>query len=140
MLTNQYKTKILGKFRNGSALFEPAQRSVDLTNLPKAAPIRDLFEVIDTRTISALPPNFWTLPKNCAHFEKQVMLLLENNATITVPKPTQKKTQREKRLTIIAINVQYVDIFQVKNTVQCVSKCQSSFCQLTALKFSSFFF
>ena len=46
-------------------------RSVDLQNLPKAAPIRDLFELIEAKQLSALPRQFWTMPKNRNHFEKQ---------------------------------------------------------------------
>jgi len=48
-------------------------RSVDLQNLPKAAPIRDLFELIEAKQLSALPRQFWTMPKNRNHFEKQGM-------------------------------------------------------------------
>lgn len=72
-------------------------RTVDLANLPRAAPVRDLFEIVDSRTISALPKKFWTLPKNCAHFEKQVMLMLENDTPLVVPSPIQKDTVKQKR-------------------------------------------
>jgi len=62
-------------------------RTVDLEALPRAAPIRDLFEVIDTATISSLPRQFWTLPKNRAHFETQVMMLLTQDQKLVIPRP-----------------------------------------------------
>jgi len=72
-------------------------RSVDLQNLPKAAPIRDLFELIEAKQLSALPRQFWTMPKNRNHFEKQVMLLLtENRLIVPKPQPAKKRTKSAK--------------------------------------------
>ena len=60
---------------------------MDLESLPRAAPIRDLFEVIDTATISSLPRQFWTLPKKRAHFETQIMMLLTQDQKLVIPRP-----------------------------------------------------
>lgn len=69
-------------------------RSVDLQNLPKAAPLRDLFEIIEAKQLSALPRQFWTRPKNRNYFEEQVMLLLsENRLTVPKPQPAKKRTK-----------------------------------------------
>jgi hypothetical protein len=98
--TNQDKIRFANYQENSHARIggkDNGWRSVDLTNLPRAAPVRDLFEVIKNKTISALPRKFWTLPKNCAHFEKQVMLMLENDTPLSIPKPIQKKTIKDKR-------------------------------------------
>lgn len=74
-------------------------RSVDLQNLPKAAPIRDLFELIEAKQLSALPRQFWTMPKNRNHFEKQVMLLLsENRLIVPNPQPAYKRTKSAKSI------------------------------------------
>ena len=43
--------------------------------------------MIDTATISSLPRQFWTLPKNRAHFETQVMMLLTQDTKLIIPKP-----------------------------------------------------
>merc|ERR1711892_35270 len=69
-------------------------RTVDLEALPRAAPLRDLFELIDTASISSLPRKFWTLPKNRAHFETQVTLLLNESKQLTIPKPRQKSSKQ----------------------------------------------
>lgn len=73
-------------------------RLVDLSTLPRAAPFRDLFEIIDSGRISNLPQSFWAQPRNREHLQTQIELLLRDEPRLgTPPKPTSIEEIEQKR-------------------------------------------
>ena len=72
-------------------------RRVDLRTLPRAAPFRDLYEVVQSKRLSHLPPSFWAQPRNQAHLETQIEILLADEATLEIPKPVSIGEKEEKR-------------------------------------------
>merc|ERR1711915_1067348 len=74
-------------------------RRGDLRTLPRAAPFRDLYEVVQSRRLSHLPPSFWAHPRNQAHLQTQIEILLADEATLEIPKPvsiSEKEGKRQK--------------------------------------------
>jgi len=51
-------------------------RLVDLQTIPRAAPFRDLFQVVHSKQLSHLPKTFWSRPRNREHLLRQIELLL----------------------------------------------------------------
>jgi len=51
-------------------------RLVDLQTIPRAAPFRDLFQIVHSKQLSHLPKTFWSRPRNREHLLRQIELLL----------------------------------------------------------------
>jgi len=72
-------------------------RLVDLRTMPRAAPFRDLFEIIDSKQLSHLPETFWARPRNREHLQTQIELLLRDEPPRTPPKPASIEERERLR-------------------------------------------
>jgi len=70
-------------------------RLVNLSDIPKAAPFRDLYEILQSKQLSILPKAFWGKTRNRENIERQILTLLQHNE-LKIPKPLSHDESKQR--------------------------------------------
>ena len=71
-------------------------RLVNLSDIPKAAPFRDLYEILQSKQLSILPKAFWGKTRNRENIERQILTLLQQDKELKIPKPVSQDESKQR--------------------------------------------